>query len=436
MTFSTMRRPRRTNARWHARAVDLARRLSASKRRYAALVNESQRQSDALARLDHVRSVIGRENSVDMILRVAIEAITGMFDYPSVSIYMMCEDGALVIRHGIGHTPPAARVLSHSMPIGHVAHTGEPLMITDTRTWTERLDLGPGVASLISAPLRIGGHVAGVIHIESSQPDALGTEDLVALLTLSDHIGKAMERTHLRGDLQRTVRETAALNHIMSVITSAKDTHEALDAICADLGDVFGVPQTFCALLNADRTAQTVVAEYRSADVPAMIGAVIPMHDNLFLSDLFLRRQPVALSNVSITPGSGVSQHTKNQIDRVSLLVVPVLVNDDMIGTISLSSAESHVFTPEDSALAQRLSTTIGHALTNLRLHESLRQDLAVFLSTTRHEIREPMQRVIGMAEQFFDTPLSANQREYAEAIHASSKTMLMIINTILDVVE
>jgi len=229
-----MRRPRRTNARWHALAADLARRLSDSKRRYAALVNESQRQSDVLARLDYVRSVIGRENTVDMILRVAIEAIAGIFGYPSVSIYML-EDDVLVIKHGIGHIPPATQILSHSFPLGHVVHTGEPLVITDTCTFPERLDLGPGVASIISVPLRVGGRVAGVVHIESSQPDVLSTDDLLALITLSDHIGKAVERTLLRGDFQRTMRETMALNQMMSVITTAKDTREALEAICADL---------------------------------------------------------------------------------------------------------------------------------------------------------------------------------------------------------
>jgi GAF domain-containing protein len=427
-----MRGQQRTHALSRARAADLARRLRESQRRYAALANESRQQAEALARLDQVRSAIGRENSVDMILRVAVEAIAGIFCYPSVSIYLL-EDGALVLRHGIGHTQPAARVLSHSLPLGHVAITGEPLMIADTRDWPRRLDLGPGVASVISAPLWVGGQVAGVIHVESSQPDALATDDLLWLLTLSDHIGKAVERTRLRGDLQRTVRETLALNRIMSVIASAKDTREALETICADLAEAFGVPQALCALMNVDRTAQTVVAEYRDADGPSVIGAVIPVRGNLLTQDLIARRQPVALSNLPMNPRPGISRRRAGRSERVSLLVVPVLVHDEVIGTIGLSSAESHIFTDDDIALAQRLSTTIGQALTNLRLREGLRPELTEFLSALRHDIRAPMQRVAEAAQQLLDSALSEQQRDQAETIRTSGAAMQAMITTILD---
>ncbi|MEI7645370.1 MAG: GAF domain-containing protein [Chloroflexales bacterium] len=436
MTSSPVRNLRRTHTRWKARAADLARRLSESKRRYAALANESRHQTEALARLDEVRSMIGRENTVDMILRVATESIAGTFGYPSVSIYLL-EDGALVLMHGIGHTPPAARILSHSLPLGHVANTGEPLMITDTRMWPERLDLGPGVASVISAPLRVGGQVAGVVHIESSQPDALGTDDLSWLLTLSDHLGKAVERTRLRGDLQRTVRETLTLNRMMSVIASAKDTRESLQTICADLADAFGVPQVLCALLNADRSAQTVVAEYRDADGPSVIGTVIPVRGNLLTQDLIARRQPVALSNLPMNPHPGSSSRRKgNAVGRVSLLAVPVLIHDQVIGMIGLSSAESHVFTPDDIALAQRLSTTIGQILTNLRLHAAIRQELTEFLDTTRHEIRAPVHRVIGAVEQLLDTPLSEEQRAYVKTIQTNGEATLTMMNKIFDLAK
>jgi GAF domain-containing protein len=327
-------------------------------------------------------------------------------------------------------------VLSHSLPLGHVAHTGEPLMIADTRIWPERLDLGPGVASVISAPLRVGGQVAGVMHIESSLPNALGTDDLLWLLTLSDHVGKAVERTRLRGDLQRTVRETLALNRMMSVIASASDTRDALQTICADMADTFGVPQALCALLNADRTAQTVVAEYRDADGPSVIGAVIPVRGNLLTQDLIARRQPVALSNLPMNPRPGVDRRKESRSNHVSLLVVPVLVHDEVIGTIGLSSAETHIFTTDDIALAQRLTTTIGQALTNLRLHDALRQELTEFLATMHYEIRTPMQRVIEAAEQLLDTPLSERQRERAETIRASGAAMQKIINTILNLAK
>ncbi len=86
-----------------------------------------------------------------------------------------------------------------------------------------------------------------------------------------------------------------------------------------------------------------------------------------------------------------------------------------------------------DRVIQARLAEAKQQAEVQARRAEAASKAKSDFLAMMSHEIRTPMNGVLGFTDLLLETPLSEEQREFAQSVQRSGDTLLTLINDVLD---
>jgi len=153
------------------------------------------------------------------------------------------------------------------------------------------------------------------------------------------------------------------LSDVISLTAKAENPINVLNEVCTQLAGFFQLPQSAFALMNDERTEARVVAEYCAPGRPSAMGVTLAVEGNPSSMWIIEHKRPLVIADVQTDPRTAPIQEIMKQRGVASMLIVPLLVNDTVLGTIGLDATEPREFTPEEITLVEHIASQVGQAI-------------------------------------------------------------------------
>jgi signal transduction histidine kinase len=305
-------------------------------------------------------------------------------------------------------------------------------------------------------PLRQQGEIIGTLGARRTEIRPFTPAQIKLLETFADQAVIAIENVRLFKELQErtrelmeSVQEMKALGEVGQAVSSSLDLETVLETIVSRAVDLSG---TDCGVIyEFDEATQefNLRASYRMEPeaVEGLREARIKLGEGV-TGQAAMNRQPVQIPDTSELRERVVSRVRPllNRLGYRSLLTVPILREQQIMGGLTVWRRQVGEFEPEVVNLLQTFATQSALAIQNARLFreiedksrqiEAANRHKSEFLANMSHELRTPLNAIIGFSEVLKERmfgELNEKQAEYTDDILTSGQHLLSLINEILD---
>jgi PAS domain S-box-containing protein len=354
----------------------------------ALLYRNARQHARQLATVSEISTVMNASLDPDQVLNLVSGSIIQVAGCDKAAIYLLEEDGdedsTLQLAHAEGFSEGYATISQTlSVPLSDrerdaVLETGEVIAVPDIRTAS---DVAPGLVALAESekfrayanfPLRAHGHPIGLLAVYYDTSYRFDESELELLQTFANQAALAVanarrytvtdkaltrrvDQIMALADINRRLSATLELDRVFHlVVDSAMEASNAIAGLLAvadendgkiRIGSYRGYPKD-------------VIQRWQRGNKPGFQG----------ISGRVLKTGQVALVDDVTRDPDFVSMG----VSARSQLSVPVILEERVIGVITLESDQESMFAEEDVTFVAQLANQAGIAIKNARLYRKL----------------------------------------------------------------
>lgn len=283
-----------------------------------------------------------------------------------------------------------------------------------------------------------------------------GDEEVQLVMMVADQAALALSQARAYEQVRALAKRESLINTITSAIRSSLDPQDIFAAITQQLGQALQVDGCVLSLWTEEDEFVQRVGLYDGTDpverensydeqvkTHHLTQSQSPIQDNPILQEILRTQEPVTIADMSQCPPEirGFDLHLR--LPARSLLVVPLLADGKIIGSITLrENRKARQWLSSEVDLAKAVASQAAIAVQQSHLYQKTREQAERLLQLDRqkteffqnisHEFRTPITLIQGPLEA---AVASKEGLSYAQSTIAlrNSRRLLRLVNQLLD---
>lgn len=415
---------------------------------------ELKKRTEHLRAINDVALAISRLN-LEGVLEVVYQEISTLLDTSSFYVGLYHKKSKTLDLHYVYDN--GKRMPNYSMSIepetslaAWVMHHQVPLLVNDAEhdtLPTSSTSYGGDTRSLIIVPLIMRNEPVGVLSVQSYEPHKFHQQDVAMLEIIAGPTAIAIRNATLYDDLRSQLKLVSNLHELARTIIATEDTQAMMDSVTVGLREHFDCNS--CSIILREGKHIVIAA---SAGIEAEY--VKKANTQWRVDDTSIISVQVIKSGEAVyIPDTHDLDFNYLDPNLRSLIVIPLITKEKILGTLSINSYVSNAFTYEHERILTIVGTQLAAVLENRRLLDDLRehsQELKLayeqlqvldelrheLVNNVSHDLRAPLSFITGYVGLMLEGDLGEITPEQTDALSVINRRVDAILRLIEDIMS